>query len=278
MPKLRGLKTKIIALALFVSLNVLPLTRPAEASDAARTASGSGDDKTTPAKPVHAADSSKDGSKTAPTDTSDASASNAALVNQLQQLKETVQAQAQRLVEHTQELESERTALHEELDRIAKLEAALNVTPDAPKGNSAATFATASPAASEPPDAHVIHPPDAQAPDKQQVSITQAEHPLSFKIGAADFTPGGFADVTGIFRSTNTGTGLGTNFTSIPFNNTLPQSQLTEFRVTSQASRLSLKVNANISDSTSVTGYIESDFNGYQPPNAQQSTDRKSVV
>ena len=128
------------------------------------------------------------------------------------------------------------------------------------------------PATAEAPDAAAPHVPNARAPDKQQVSITQVEHPLSFKIGAADFTPGGFADVTGIFRSSNTGTGLGTNFASIPFNNTVPQSQLTEFRVTSQASRLSLKVDANISDTTSVTGYIESDFNGYQPPNAQQST------
>jgi hypothetical protein len=271
MPKLRGLITKIIAIALFASLHFLPVAQPADAGDTARAAAGGGDDKTT-ATPAHATDSTTARSNTAPTDGSRAPTSNAALVNQLQQLKDTVQAQAQRLVEHTQELESERTALHEALDRIAKLEAALNVTPDAPKGNPAATFAKASPVASEPPDAHVIRPPDAQTPDKQQVSDIQMEHPLSFKIGAADFTPGGFADVTGVFRSTNTGTGLGTNFSSIPFNNTVPQSQLTEFRVTSQASRLSLKVDAKLGSSTSVTSYVESDFNGYLPPNAEQST------
>ena len=265
MPKPRGPKTKIIAIAFFAFVNSQTLTRPA----LARTASGDGDDKTTAAAPTQTADSTKDGSNIAAagaSGTSGASGGNAALANELQQLKDAVQAQAQRLIEHTQELESERTALHEELDRIAKLESALNVTPDSAKENPAASSATA------PPDAHVIRPPDAQAPDKQQVSITQVEHPLSFKIGAADFTPGGFADVTGVFRSTNTGTGLGTNFSSIPFNNTVPQSQLTEFRVTSQASRLSLKVDANIGNSTSVTGYIESDFNGYQPPNAQEST------
>jgi hypothetical protein len=269
MPKPRGPKTKIIAIAFFAFVNSLTLTSPAVARVASRTVSGDGDDKTTAAAPTHTADSTKDGSKTAvagASGTSGASGGNAALANELQQLKDAVQAQAQRLIEHTQELESERTALHEELDRIAKLESALNVTPDSAKENPAASSATA------PPDAHVIRPPDAQAPDKQQVSITQVEHPLSFKIGAADFTPGGFADVTGVFRSTNTGTGLGTNFSSIPFNNTVPQSQLTEFRVTSQASRLSLKVDANIGNSTSVTGYIESDFNGYQPPNAQEST------
>jgi hypothetical protein len=276
MPKLIGLKTKIIAITLFALLNFLTLARPALADATRPAAAGGGDDKTTAAPPVRAADFTKNGSKTAATDASGTSASTAALVGELQQLKDTVQAQAQRLVEHTQELESERTALHEELERITKLEAALNVTSDTPKGNPAASFATAGPAASAQPDAHVIRPPDVQAPEKQQVSDIQMEHPLSFKIGAADFTPGGFADLTGVFRSTNTGTGLGTNFSSIPFNNTVPESQLTEFRVTAQASRLSLKVDAKVSDSTSVTGYIESDFNGYQPPNAQQSTNSDS--
>jgi hypothetical protein len=272
MPKPRGLKAKVIAILVFASLNFFTLARAAFAGTAGRPAVRGGDDKTTPATAAHAADSTKDGSNPAATDTSGTSTSNAVLINELQQLKDTVQAQAQRLVEHTQELESERTALREELDRIAKLEAALKVTPNIPKGDPAATFATASAAAPEPPDARMIHRPDAQAPDKQQVSDIQMEHPLSFKIGAADFTPGGFADLTGVFRSTNTGTGLGTNFSSIPFNNMVPQSQLTEFRVTSQASRLSLKVDAKVGSSTSVTGYVESDFNGYQPPNAQQST------
>jgi hypothetical protein len=274
MPKPRGLKTKIIAIAFFAFASLLALTGPARARAVGRAVSGDDDDKNTAAAPAHTADSTRDGSKTAAANASGASNSsgaNVALVNELQQLKDTVQAQAQRLIEHTQELESERTALHEELDRIAKLESALNLTPNNTKENPAASFANSASATAE-PDAGAVHVPNAQATDNQRVSITQVEHPLSFKIGAADFTPGGFADVTGVFRSTNTGTGLGTNFSSIPFNNTVPQSQLTEFRVTSQASRLSLKVDANVGNSTSVTGYIESDFNGYQPPNAQEST------
>jgi hypothetical protein len=275
MPEPRGLKPRIIAVVLFVSLNVFALAGSAIARAAEHAVAGGGDDKTTAAAPTHAADATKDGSKSAPTDASGLPATpggNAALVNELQQLKDTVQAQAQRLIEHTQELEFERTALHEELARIAKLESALNVTPANAKANPAANFASLTPTATAEPDTGASHVPNVQSPDNQRVSITQVEHPLSFKIGAADFTPGGFADVTGVFRSTNTGTGLGTNFTSIPFNNTVPQSQLTEFRVTSQASRLSLKVDANVGDSTSVTGYVESDFNGYLPPNAEQST------
>src|SRR5271154_565028 len=142
MPKPRGLKTKSTAIALFASLIFFTLTGPASAGAAGHADARGGDDKTTAATLTHAADSTKDGSKTAPPDSGGASAANATLVNELQQLKDTVQAQAQRLVEHTQELESERTALHEELDRIAKLEAALNVTPDSAKENPAASSAT----------------------------------------------------------------------------------------------------------------------------------------
>ena len=94
----------------------------------------------------------------------------------------------------------------------------------------------------------------------------QPPSPLSWRIGAAEFTPGGWADIMGVFRSSDIGSGTGTSFGSIPFNNQLPQAALTEFRATAQTSRLSMKVNANINDSTSVLGYVESDFNGFQPP------------
>ena len=78
--------------------------------------------------------------------------------------------------------------------------------------------------------------------------------------------------MTGIFRSTDIGSGTGTNFGSIPFNNTLPQAALSEFRFTAQTSRLSMRVDIPASESTHVTGYVESDFNGFQPPNAYIST------
>jgi len=50
------------------------------------------------------------------------------------------------------------------------------------------------------------------------------ESPLSFRIGGAEFTPGGFVDLTAFWRNTNPGTGYGTNFFSIPFHNTIPVS------------------------------------------------------
>jgi TolA-binding protein len=47
------------------------------------------------------------------------------------------------------------------------------------------------------------------------------ESPLSFRIGGADFTPGGFVDFENIFRTTNTGNAATTSFGVIPFSNTV---------------------------------------------------------
>jgi hypothetical protein len=67
------------------------------------------------------------------------SASPAALapaLAELQQLKEVVQAQSDRIAEETRQLESERESLRDELDRITKLESELHapVSADEPKG------------------------------------------------------------------------------------------------------------------------------------------------
>jgi hypothetical protein len=101
--------------------------------------------------------------------------------------------------------------------------------------------------------------------------------PLSFKIGSAEFTPGGFLDFTALYRSTNVGSGIATAFGSIPFNNQLPQGGLSETRLSAQYSRLSLKVDAHPTESTTLTGYVETDFLGFQPANAYQTANSDSL-
>ena len=96
------------------------------------------------------------------------------------------------------------------------------------------------------------------------------EGPLSFRIGAAEFTPGGFVDFENIFRSTNTGNAAATNFGGIPFSNTVG-GHLTEFRSTGQYSRFNLKTHAKFGEND-VTGYIEMDFNGNDANNVFVTT------
>ncbi len=57
---------------------------------------------------------------------------NSAVILELKELEETVAAEAKQFDEHSKELDAERAALHDELARIANLEAALGVTPEAP--------------------------------------------------------------------------------------------------------------------------------------------------
>jgi len=96
------------------------------------------------------------------------------------------------------------------------------------------------------------------------------ESPLSFRIGGADFTPGGFVDFTTIFRSTNTGAPGGTNFFSIPFSNTVA-GHLSETRLTAANSRLSIKAHDKFGKND-VTGYAEMDFLGNDAANVEVST------
>jgi hypothetical protein len=89
--------------------------------------------------------------------------------------------------------------------------------------------------------------------------------PLSFKIGNADFTPFGFVDFTFFNRSTNVGSGIGTGFGSIPFDNAV-SGRLNENNFTAQNSRIGFRVDDRVLG-TKVLGYFETDFLGNQPAN-----------
>ena len=96
------------------------------------------------------------------------------------------------------------------------------------------------------------------------------DSPLQFRIGSAYVTPVGFMDFTTVFRSATGGSGIGTNFGSIPFNNT-PAGHLTESRLSAQNSRIGLRVDAFVHDAH-VIGYLESDFLGAAPGNVAVSS------
>jgi len=180
------------------------------------------------------------------------------------------------------EMQEMRNLLQSQTEQILELRtrlAAVEAGVTAPK--EAAAPATASPAGTiQPPTSAAITPvsisPNAAtklaAPDQNENKA-----PLSFKIGSAEFTPGGFLDFTALYRSTNVGSGIATAFGSIPFNNQLPQGGLSETRLSGQYSRLSLTVDTRLTDSTSLTGYVETDFLGFQPANAYQTANSDSL-
>ncbi len=103
-----------------------------------------------------------------------------------------------------------------------------------------------------------------KAPIQKEPSPTE-KAPLSVRIGDSEFTPGGFAELTTLFRSTNVGSGLTTSFGGIPYAGTAAGG-LSETRLSMQNSRFSLAVTSKV-DGFDVKGYFEADFLGNAPAN-----------
>ena len=101
------------------------------------------------------------------------------------------------------------------------------------------------------------------------------DSPLQIHIGSATITPVGFMDFTSVFRSTNTGAGIGSNFGGVPFKNT-PAGRLTEVRLSAQNSRIGARFDADVLGSH-VIGYLESDFLGFFPTNSAVTTNSDSM-
>jgi hypothetical protein len=93
----------------------------------------------------------------------------------------------------------------------------------------------------------------------------ETESPLGIKIGSTTFTPLGFVDFTWFGRSTNLGSGLGTNFAGIPYN-TAVSAHLSENNFSAQNSRIGFRVDSKVLG-TKVLGYFEADFYGNQGAN-----------
>ncbi len=119
--------------------------------------------------------------------------------------------------------------------------------------------------------APLVLPMPAAAPPQ----MAMAESPLQLHVGSATITPIGFMDFTGVFRSTNPGSGIGTNFGSLPYNSAVNGNN-TEFRLSAQNSRLGIRVDANV-HGASVLGYMESDFLGFLPANGAVTSNSNSL-
>ena len=150
----------------------------------------------------------------------------------------------------------------------------------------ASSVAAASPASTDSPSATPVHmlpnmgdvasstpmlppPPPAPAPHvlDPQVPAGDASSPLQIKIGDATIVPVGFMDLTAVWRNENAGSGIGSNFGSVPLNNANPGGHLSEFRFSPQNSRIGFRIDANVKGAH-VIGYNEFDFLGTSGSNA----------
>lgn len=94
--------------------------------------------------------------------------------------------------------------------------------------------------------------------------------PLGISIGNTTFTPLGFLDATFFARSTNVGSGIGTNFLGMPYNNAVA-GKLSETNFSAQNSRIGFRVDSTFMGAK-VLGYLEADFLFNNNANSYQVT------
>ncbi len=82
--------------------------------------------------------------------------------------------------------------------------------------------------------------------------------PLGISIGNTTLSPLGFLDATFFGRSTNVGSGIGTNFAGLPFSN-VSGGHLSETNFSAQNSRVGFRIDSSLMG-WKVLGYLEADF------------------
>jgi hypothetical protein len=234
----------------------------------ARASTGD-DDKNAGSSGNASADKVASGTAKPGTDHGKAAGANPEVASELKELRQLVQEQAERLRKVQQRLadmEGELAASKPESTSAdaAAIDAAQPAATTKSSNVSGEVLGTAQPTGAQPGS----QPAGQESEHKER---EKKPSPLYFEIGRAKFTPGGFADLTGFTRTTNVGSGIATSFGAVPFNNTTA-GRLSEFHFSAQYSRLTLKVDAPVTDSTLLTGYVETDFLGFQPANANITT------
>jgi|SRR5579862_759086 len=178
---------------------------------------------------------------------------------EIEKLKAQLAAQQEQIDQLRRAMEDEKKAL----DEVSR-----------PKPPSLGQVASTSPVLPAGEAVPALHPGLSGALSPQQDANEPPPSPLQIHIGTATITPVGFIDLTGVFRSRDGGSSLGTNFGSVPYGNT-PLGNLSEFRFTAQNSRIGARIDAMV-HGAHVMGYWESDFLGTQAANAGVTSNSNS--
>ena len=109
------------------------------------------------------------------------------------------------------------------------------------------------------PAVNVAQPP-AGPPRNPCEANPEGPAPAFIRLGSTCLVPIGFMDLTAVFRDKNAASSIGSNFGSIPYNNTV-NGKLSEFRFSPQNSRIGFRVDGDWKG-THFIGYNEFDFLG----------------
>ena len=218
-----------------------------------------------------AADSSSNGtSDVAAKPDASAEPAKSTLESEIEELRDLLLVQTQQLQEQSGQLKQQQQKMQMLEDQLKAATSAPAKLASSPQPTPTSSLPVSGmPASGMPstsiPVASAVAPAPSPAQQAQKAE-TAPPSPLSFNIGSAKFTPGGFADLTNFFRSKDMGSGIGSSFNSIPFNNSLPLANLSEDHFSLQNSRLALRVDSTVAGGA-VLGYVETDFLGFTNDN-----------
>jgi hypothetical protein len=195
----------------------------------------------------------------------------AVIESELQDLRSLVQSQMQ-------ELESQRAVLKAQQLKMEALEEKLHAAPSEPVNApvaAPAAISEATPAIAIGAAPRTISASTASMPAQEKAEEVS---PLQIRIGSAYIIPVGFMDFTSEWRSRDGGSGIGTNFGSIPIGTSLQPfaAHLSEFRFSMQNSRIGFRVDAMVKGAH-VMGYMESDYLGNNPGNVAVSSNSNTL-
>ena len=197
---------------------------------------------------------------------------NSAIESEIQDLRSLVEEQRAELETQRSELKAQLAASKSQQLKIEALEEKLGATSSEPEAALAAISSVVVPATPISSSAVRSSAPAANPAQKEDEEVS----PLQFKIGSAYITPVGFMDFTGVFRSHDGGSGIGTNFAGIPYGSNTFNNHLHEFRFSMQNSRIGFRVDAMVKGAH-VIGYMESDYLGNNPGNVAVSSNSNTL-
>jgi hypothetical protein len=186
--------------------------------------------------------------KAAPAVAKNGTSSQGVTADDLNQLRERIAKQEEEIKRLQQSVEEQRVFLEQAIQKSKRGPALAN---------------TSTPTGSEPvklvPVVNVAHP-DIGGSGRAGQKTLENPSPLSISIGNTTFTPLGFVSFRWYGRSTNVGSGIGTSFGGIPYNNSVT-GRISENNFSAQDSRLGFRVDSTVLGAK-VLGYLEADFLG----------------
>lgn len=189
----------------------------------------------------------------------------------IDQLREQVALQAKQLQAQQKQIDALQSALRAITSAKSVPDQPVALAPvsnraEIPQTTSAerTTPAVPAPGLKETESPEAQNPPVPFDPD-QELDVEEQETGPALKLGPAKVQLLGYVALTGLFRNTNSGGNVGTNFGNIPYANT-SAGNASEVRLSPQSTRLAIRADADLGQSK-VSGYFEMDFAGIVPGN-----------